>query len=161
VWDAVGTRSAHAGYGIAAGLTAACLYAVAATYMKRRLGSLDSTTLAAGSLAGAAIASLPFAILQWPSVSPSLTQWLCAIFLGLFSTAIAYALYFRLLQNVGVARATTVTFIVPLFGIFWGAIILDEHITWTLLVSCALVAAGTALAVGVLRLPESKREGIA
>jgi drug/metabolite transporter (DMT)-like permease len=161
VWDAVGARSAHAGYGIAAALTAACLYAIAATYTKRRLGSLESTTLAAGTLTGAAIVSLPFAIWQWPSVPPSVTQWLCVIFLGLFGTAIAYAIYFRLIKNVGVARATTVTFVVPLFGVFWGAIILHEHITWTLLVSCALVAIGTALAVGVLRLPESKREGIA
>jgi drug/metabolite transporter (DMT)-like permease len=70
-------------------------------------------------------------------------------------------MYFHLIKSVGAARATTVTFIVPLFGVFWGAIILHEHITWTLLVSCALVAVGTALAVGVLRLPESKREGIA
>ena len=161
VWDAVGTRSPHAAYGVAAALTAAFLYAIAATYTKRRLGTLDSTTLAAGSLTGAAIVSLPFAVWQWPSVSPTLVQWLCAIFLGLFGTAIAYALYFRLIKNVGVARATTVTFLVPLFGIFWGALILHEHITWTLLVSCVLVAIGTSLAVGVLRLPESKTEGIA
>lgn len=161
VWDAVGTRSAHAGYGIAAALGAACLYAIGATYTKRRLGSLESTTLAAGTLTGAAIVSLPFAIWQWPSVSPSVIEWLCVIFLGLFGTAIAYAMYFHLIKSVGAARATTVTFIVPLFGVFWGAIILHEHITWTLLVSCALVAVGTALAVGVLRLPESKREGIA
>jgi drug/metabolite transporter (DMT)-like permease len=161
VWDAVGTRSPHAAYGIAAALCAAFLYAIAATYTKRRLGTLDSTTLAAGSLTGAAIATIPFAVWQWPSVSPTLTQWSCAIFLGLFGTAIAYALYFRLIKNVGVARATTVTFIVPLFGIFWGAIILHEHITWTLLVSCVLVAIGTALAVGVLRLPESKTQEIA
>jgi drug/metabolite transporter (DMT)-like permease len=156
VWGSVGARSPNATLGILAALLAAFLYAVAATYTKRRVGNLDSTTLAAGSLTGAALAVLPFVIWQWPAQSPSPKLWACAIFLGLVSTAIAYALYFRLIKNVGSSRATTVTFIVPIFGIVWGALILDEHITWTLVLSCALVAVGTALAVGVLRLPESK-----
>jgi len=153
-WDSIGARSDTAIYGILAALAAACLYAVAATYTKRRFPTLKSTTLAAGSQIGAGIAILPFGVWQWPAQTPNVQQWMCAIFLGLISTAVAYALYFRLINNVGAARATTVTFIVPVFGIVWSALLVHEHITWMLVFSCVLVAFGTALAVGVLRLPE-------
>jgi drug/metabolite transporter (DMT)-like permease len=46
-----------------------------------------------------------------------------------------------------------VTFLIPVFGILWGAIFLDEPITLALAGSCALVLFGTALATGFVRLP--------
>lgn len=148
VWSSLGAHSADVAYGVAAGLVGAALYGVAAAYARRRLGTVDPGVLSAGSLCGAAIALLPLAIWQWPTASPSPLAWLSAIVLGLVCTALAYILYFRLLRNVGVARATTVTFLIPVFGIAWGALLLGEPVTWGLIGGCALVLAGTALAVG-------------
>lgn len=157
VWDSVGTRSSSAALGILAALIASALYAVAATYAKRRLGTLEPTTLAAGGLAGSALALLPFAVWQWPAEMPGAKEWSCAILLGLVCTGAAYMLYFRLLKNIGVARATTVTFLIPVFGIAWGALLLQEPVTWGLAAACLLVILGTALAVGLLRIPERIR----
>jgi drug/metabolite transporter (DMT)-like permease len=70
--------------------------------------------------------------------------------LGLACTALAYVIYFRLLQRVGVARATTVTFLIPVFGILWGALLLGEPVTLGLLAGCGMVLAGTALATGFI-----------
>ena len=46
--------------------------------------------------------------------------------LALASTAIAYLIYFRLIADVGPARALTVTFLIPLFGVLWGFLFLGE-----------------------------------
>jgi drug/metabolite transporter (DMT)-like permease len=73
--------------------------------------------------------------------------------LGLVCTAAAYLIYFRLVRSVGPAKAVTVTFLIPVFGILWGALFLDEPVTPALLGSCALVLIGTALATGVVAVP--------
>jgi drug/metabolite transporter (DMT)-like permease len=137
-------------WGVAAGLTASALYATAAIYTRRRLSHLDVRTLSAGSVCGATLAILPFGVLAWPAVPPSTTAWLAAITLGALCSAVAYLLYFRLLRNVGPARAVTVTFLIPVFGILWGALFLHEAVTTGLLLRCALVLIGTALATGAV-----------
>jgi drug/metabolite transporter (DMT)-like permease len=65
-------------------------------------------------------------------------------------TGIAYLLYFRLIADVGPTRALTVTFLIPVFGMLWGALFLGEAITPVMAAGCALVLAGTAL---ILRQP--------
>jgi len=79
---------------------------------------------------------------------PGLASWLCVIVLGIACTAIAYILYFRLLARVGPAKTVTVTYLIPLFGMLWGTVFLGERITTGMLVACAVVLLGTALATG-------------
>ena len=67
--------------------------------------------------------------------------------LALASTAIAYLLYFRLIADVGPARALTVTFLIPLFGVLWGALFLREPVAINMLSGGALILAGTWLTV--------------
>jgi drug/metabolite transporter (DMT)-like permease len=67
--------------------------------------------------------------------------------LAVGSTAIAYLIYFKLIADVGPQRALTVTFLIPLFGILWGALFLGEPLTSNLLVGGALVVAGTIVTV--------------
>jgi drug/metabolite transporter (DMT)-like permease len=66
-------------------------------------------------------------------------------------TGIAYLLYFRLITDVGPARALTVTFLIPVFGMLWGAVFLGEAITATMLAGCALVLVGTGLILAPAR----------
>jgi drug/metabolite transporter (DMT)-like permease len=159
VWDSVGVRSSNVGLGVGAALLGAALYAVAATYAKRRVGTLHPSTLAAGSLSMALIVAIPLGWWTWPDQAPTPKAWVCAVLLGVVCTATAYVIYFRLLRNVGVARATTVTFLIPVFGIAWGALLLHERVTWALALSCALVILGTALAVGILKLHAPQASG--
>jgi drug/metabolite transporter (DMT)-like permease len=73
--------------------------------------------------------------------------------MGLFSTALAYILYFRLIANTGPTNAITVTYLIPLFAMVLGALVIDEPITVSMLVGCTVILLGTALATGLLRLP--------
>lgn len=158
VWDAAGAHGEGAALGIAAGLAASALYGFAANFAKRKFDALDAASIAAGSVLGAALVLAPLAALEWPAELPGAAEWMAAVALGLVCTAAAYLIYFRLVRNVGPARAVTVTFLIPVFGIFWGAIFLGEPVTARLVGSCALVLLGTALATGVLRLPTRRRD---
>jgi drug/metabolite transporter (DMT)-like permease len=70
--------------------------------------------------------------------------------MGIASTGIAYILYFRLIHNVGPARAITVTYLIPAFAMLWGAIFIDEKVTSTMVIGCSIIFLGTALATGML-----------
>ena len=68
-------------------------------------------------------------------------------------TGIAYILYFRLIENAGPARALAVTFLVPVFAVFYGALFLGEAVTPWMLLCGAVIVCGTALSTGWLKLP--------
>jgi drug/metabolite transporter (DMT)-like permease len=61
----------------------------------------------------------------------------------LVCTAIAYLLYFRLIADLGATGALTVTYLIPVFGVLWGAVFLGEAVTLTMLAGGALVIVGT------------------
>jgi drug/metabolite transporter (DMT)-like permease len=63
-------------------------------------------------------------------------------------------LYFHLIAVAGPARAITVTFVIPIFGILWGALFLNEGVSPGMLEGCGVILVGTALATGAIkRLP--------
>lgn len=110
-------------------------------------GGLSSELVAFGSEAGAALCLLPlFALSLFTSPPVSWgneTVWLSLIALGIGCTAFAYILYFRLLSDIGPVRTLTVTFIIPPFGILWGALFLGEPLDWAYAYGRALI--GVAL----------------
>ncbi len=135
---------------IAAGIVATLFYAISAIFTKRYLTGVDSMVLSTGSMLGASLLLLPLAWVYWPSQNPSLLSWVSAIALAIVCSALAYLMFFRLIHTVGPARATTVTFIVPVFGMLWGATLLAEEVSVTMLVASAITLFGTSLATGVL-----------
>ena len=68
-------------------------------------------------------------ILTVPQQTPSAGVILSVLALAVLSTAFVYILYFRLIQNIGSTKALTVTYLIPLFAMLWGAIVLNEAIT--------------------------------
>ena len=58
-----------------------------------------------------------------------LLAWGNVALLGLLSTALAYVLYFRLITDEGPQKALTVTFIVPVFAVLWGWLLLGEPLS--------------------------------
>lgn len=149
VWGGVGVHGERPLLGIAAGLAGAALYGFAASYARRYLSDGDATTIAAGGVIGASLVLAAPAAMLWPATPPPMHAWLAAIALGLLCTALAYRIYFHLLRTVGAGRSVAVTFLFPAFGMLWGALFLGESITARLLTGCAIVLAGTALAVGL------------
>ena len=63
----------------------------------------------------------------------------------------AYILYFRLIENVGPARSLTVTFVVPVFAMVYGALFLNESVSLWMMFCGAIIVCGTALSTGLLR----------
>ena len=139
---------------IAAAVLATALYALCAHYTRRRLAGVSPLVVAAGSQVWAALVLLLPGWWLWPALPPSPTAWAAAIALGVFSTAVAYVLYFRLIANIGASRAMTVTLLVPLFGVVLGAVVLGEGMSFTSAIGAAAVLAGTGLALGLRRMQQ-------
>jgi drug/metabolite transporter (DMT)-like permease len=131
---------------VGAGLLASLMYAFAATYIQQNLSGVPPLVIATGSQLSAAVILLPFVPFTMPTALPSIQVMLVVVALALFSTALAYILYFRLIKNIGVTKALTVTYLIPLFAMIWGKIILQEAITQSMLLGCGLILLGTAIA---------------
>jgi drug/metabolite transporter (DMT)-like permease len=150
VWNKVTLAFDGTTVAILAGIVAAIFYAVGGNYTKKYMGQLNSLAIATGTMIAAAIILLPIAVYLWPSEPVSIRSWIAAIIMGIASTGIAYILYFRLIRNVGPAKAITVTYLIPAFAMFWGAIFIDEKVTPIMIVGCVIIFFGTALATGML-----------
>ena len=79
--------------------------------------------------------------------------WWALASLGLLCTAWAYVLHFRLIADIGPMKALTVTLVIPVFGVFWGWLLLDEPVAWTHAAGGALIA----LALWLVVWPDSLR----
>ncbi len=132
-------------------LLATLCYGLAASFTKRHLGGLHPLSTASGSQIGAALALLAPTVVFWPETPVSTTAWGAVIAVALLCTAIAYVLFFRIIEQAGPSKALTVTFLVPVFALAYGALFLDERITaW--MIGCGLViVCGTALSTGLVR----------
>lgn len=131
---------------VVAAIAATVLYAVSAHITRQTLAGVRPLVVAGGSMAGAAVLLLPFALVWPPAAMPSPGAWLTALTLGVASTAIAYVMYFRLIARSGPTVAMMVTYLVPVFGVSWGALFLGERLAGTALTGGTLVLAGVALA---------------
>jgi drug/metabolite transporter (DMT)-like permease len=130
---------------IAAALGGALCYALAGVYLKRRAQSAPARGMALGTQLAAGIMLTPFLALS-PPVAPVTPLVIgCVIAMGLLGGAVAYLLYFRLIIDIGPIRLLTVTYLIPLFGVLFGAIFLGETLTLWTLFGAALVILGTAL----------------
>ena len=140
--------------GAAACLVATACYGVAGFLTRRWIGQqggLDNRLTALASLAGASLFLLPLfggsLWLQPPASWGGLEVWLSLAGLGLLCTALAYVLYFRLLSDIGPIKASTTTFLIPPFGVLWGALLLDEPLSWAYLYGGVLIAVALWLVV--------------
>jgi drug/metabolite transporter (DMT)-like permease len=137
---------AHGALALAAGLGASLCFAISGVAAKALGASVPAATLATGVLLVGTAFNLPLAVV-FPPHSVTLFALANALLLAVLASALATALYLRLIQQIGPTRSMTVTFLIPVWGIFWAALLLDEPVTATTLVACAVILAGTALVV--------------
>ncbi|VEL98890.1 uncharacterized membrane protein [Alteromonas sp. 76-1] len=138
-------------------LLATTCYGIAASMMKRWLQGVRPLVVATGSQAMASIMLAPFALSTLPATMPSANAWLNAVALAILGTAIAYILYFKLIANVGPAKAISVAYMVPLFGIIWGVLFLQEHLSLQTIIGGVMILAGVALTTGVIGIIKRSR----
>lgn len=151
--------AAATGWAVLACLAACVCYAVSASFTKRYLSQVKPLVLAAGSQLGATLGLALPALWLWPGTLPSPAALGSLLAVGLLCTAFAYILFFRLIATVGPGRALTVTFVVPVFGVLYGTLLLDETLTAAMLGCGAVILLGTALATGALQLGARRGHG--
>ena len=155
-WDKATFKSdasgAAPGWAVLACLVACLCYSIAASFAKKYMGGISPMVTAAGSQIGATLGLALPAIWLWPASTPSTTAWLALLVLGIACTGIAYVLYFRLIEKAGPQRTLTVTFLIPVFAVFYGAVFLRETVTPWMLLCAVVIVCGTALATGLVKL---------
>lgn len=140
------------GWFILSALGATFCYGVASNYSKTRLSHLPVRVLAAGSSAMSALLLLIPGLWLWPAEPIGGLAWANALGLAIFSTTLAFLLYFGLISSAGATATSTVTFLVPVSALLWGYLLLGERLSLQVVVGMAITLAGTAIATGLLRL---------
>jgi len=135
---------------VSGSLFASFLYGVSASFVKRHLAGVNAWVTTIGSFGFAALMLAPLAAWTWPAVTPAAAAWIPVLLLAVVCTAIPNIYYFRLVLRVGPGKAMSVAFLIPVFGILWGALVLGESVTLAMLGGGAVVLLGTALVVGIV-----------
>ena len=153
-WDSAGVNpgdaAVHSWVAIGACLGASLGYGFVAAFAKKNLAAVPPMAVAAGSQLSATLLLVVPAAMTAPTTLPGSTSWLSAVALAVVCTGLAYVLYFRLIANLGATNATTVTFLIPMFAMFWGWLLLNEPVTVSMVVACVLILLGTGLSTGYL-----------
>ncbi|MFE8702754.1 DMT family transporter [Cytobacillus sp. FJAT-54145] len=144
-------------------IVAAFSYGVGGIYTKLTFKGVAPMTLAIGQQLGAALLLIPFTVTQIPSMAVSTSIIYSILGLALLCTAVAYLLYFYLIENVGPTNTLSVTLLVPFFGVIWGALFLGEKITFGIIAGLAVILTSVFLIsdikVGARKIRKEKMVG--
>ena len=145
---------------VGASLLGALSYALASVYTKRAFKGVPALAIATGQQLGAAAILVPITLpvaavtSPWAHLTPGVL-W-AMVTLALLCTSAAYIIFFYLIGSVGPVPATSVTFLVPAFGLVWSAIFLHEPLTLGTFGGMAIIFVGVLLVLGV-RFPRRMR----
>ena len=131
-------------------ILATLLYGWTIVFTKVHLKGASPMSIASATFLVASAALMPIVPAQAPDFAaiPALA-WLAVLGLALVSTTVAFIFYYRLIADVGPVKASTVTLLVPIFGMIWGVVFLGEPLTAGRLAGCAIILSGCALILGL------------
>jgi len=121
-------------------------YAYAVIFISRKLPGVSGVAINGIAMAMTAIFYSPALLLLWPDGAIGTTAIYSVIALGVFSTGIAFAVFFTVMAEIGPARASLVTYMNTAFAVVLGVIILSEPLTIGIIVGLPLVLVGSYLA---------------
>lgn len=133
-------------WAILAVLLAALGYGFAPNTIAKNLPGVSAIAINAIAMTMAAIVYAPFAYMQWPHGDVATKSLLSLIALGIFPTAVAFIVFFAIVDEIGTARASLVTYVNTAFAVFLGVLLLSEPITTGMIVGLPLVLVGSYLA---------------
>ena len=110
-------------------LLAAFFYSYSTVYIQRQSVNANKMVLIGWSIVFSAVFMIPVSIFNLPETMPSASAIGSAFWLGAVSTGIGFLGYVRLIDKIGAVKTSTVAYFLPVFGIIWGSIFLDEKIT--------------------------------
>jgi drug/metabolite transporter (DMT)-like permease len=133
-------------------LTAALSYAMAGIYAKRfKRMNINPVVTATGHVTASAVFMIPLVLIvdrPWELAMPGIEVISAVIALAVFSTALAYVLYFRVIASAGATNALLVTFLFPVSASILGAVFLDEVITLGHVIGMSIISVGLAILDG-------------
>jgi len=132
-------------------LCATLCYALGGVYAKREFVGLSGLSLSSGQLLAAAVLLAPVAAFDLPHELPAGAAILALLTLALLCTVIAYQLYFYLIISAGPSQALTVTLLSPVFGVIFGALLLQEEVSPSMALGLFVVLGSVLLVTGIRR----------
>ena len=131
---------------IAMVILAAIMYAYAVLMITTNLPGVDGIAINGVAMGLTCLFYTPIAIATWPSNPVSADAIAALVVLGVFSTAIAFMLFFIVIVEIGVARGSLTTYVNTAVAVVLGILILDEPITLGIIVGLPMVLLGSFLA---------------
>src|SRR5207253_6589583 len=123
-------------------------YAAGGLFGQTHTSTISGPVLATATTLYGALLLLPWALVDLPTHTPGWKPVASLLALALGGTALAQLLLFHVLRLHGAAKVSLVTYLMPVFAVFYGATILGEPLRWTALAALALILSGVALGFG-------------
>ncbi len=123
-------------------------YGSAGVFGQHSVRTVPGPVLATGSMLAGGLILVPFALFQLPTHAPDSASIASVLVLTLLGTAFAQLILFRMLRLFGSRRLSLVTYLIPGFAVFYGAVLLDEPVTFAAIGGLVLILGGVALASG-------------
>jgi len=134
-------------------VAATFLYGVNMVYNRVHLRDATPIATSAWTLLMAAAVLMPFTPVDRDLAAVPATAWMAIAGLAIVSTTVAFIYYYRLIADIGPVKASTVTLLVPVFGMIWGVLLLGEPLTPGRITGCAIILLGCALILGIVKIP--------
>jgi drug/metabolite transporter (DMT)-like permease len=141
-------------------LVASLCYGIGTNFSRKMLkdSGVDTVTVATVSMTAAAVVTLGLmytlpllgdrAPVSYAILSADVVVW--SLVLGFVNTFIAYLMFYHVIAGLGAARASMVTYVVPVVAVTLGALFLNEVIDIYLVLGSALILVGLSLVNGWL-----------
>ena len=127
-------------------LMGAACYSFSTVFIQKNSAKVNKLVLIGWSIIFSALIMIPVTILNLPPEMPSTDAFLSVLWLGGVSTGLAFLGYVRLIEKIGAVKTSTVAYFLPIFGIIWGCIFLNEVITFGIIIGCATILIGVFFA---------------
>jgi drug/metabolite transporter (DMT)-like permease len=140
-------------WGVLAITAASFLYGIAIVYTRNNLRGLQPLAAPTGQMILATLYMLPLSLLidrPYLLPMPSLASLGSMLALGVLGTAIAFTVYYKLLERANASYVSMTTYMIPVFGVILGAIFLNEAVTWERVGGCALILVGVMIVNGLI-----------
>ena len=131
-------------------LGATLSYALGGVFAKRAFTGLDQLSMSSGQLIAASFILAPLSLADLPHEAPPTEAIWATLGLVVICTALAYQLYYYLIISAGPTQALTVTLLIPVFGVVFGAALLQESISPGIVIGLLVVLLSVGLVTGLI-----------
>ncbi|NJN99114.1 MAG: EamA family transporter [Anaerolineales bacterium] len=141
-------------WGLIAVAVAATCYGIAIVYGRHHLRGLPPLVAPTAQMLLATLFLMPvslgleqpfrLAMPSWPAIASLLA-------LGIFGTGIAFMVYYLIMERTSATYVSMVTYLVPVFGVILGVVVLGEQLSWNAYLGCALILLGVMIVNGIFR----------